>query len=437
MPFSPRPASRAPGSLRHWRNEKGTYMHVVSAALVAQRLEGLGVDQPRIVVSGNFATPWELVNLAVATIPVFRFFVLNPQRGWPRREGLITETPFVGVGVRHDDDLKYLPMRLSLVPRLFATSRAPDVVMVQTSTPRNGKVSLGIETNLLPAAIEEVTRRGGLVVAQLNPQMPYTFGDSEIAVDDVDLAIESDSPLASPLERAPDDAARVIGESVASLASDGATLQLGIGQLPDAALEQMHSRRHLGVWSEMLSDGIMRLDRAGAIDVNRVMTSTFLFGTPELYEWAHENPRLVMRRTEVANNPSRIAEQPAMLSINTALQVDLYAQSNASFVRGRIFSGFGGQPDFVSGALHSRGGQAVLALRSWHDKSDTSNIVPLLGDPVCSFQHSAIVTEQGVAPIFGFSQQSQARSLIAHAAHPRAREELSAAAQRMHLLGSD
>ena len=412
-------------------------MEVVSQSVVAERLEALSPDEPRIVVSGNFATPWELVHLAVAKIPVFRFFVLNAQAGWPQRSGIITETPFVGAGVRADDDLKYLPMRLSLVPRLFATSRPPDVVMIHTSTPRNGKVSLGIETNLLPAAIEEVRRRGGLVIAQLNSHMPYTFGDSEIMIDDIDLAIEFESVLPSPNDRPLDELAQVIGESIASLSNDGSTLQLGIGQLPDAALDQMHHRRHLGVWSEMVSDGIMRLDRAGAIYVNRVMTSTFLFGTPELYEWADENPRLVMRRTEVANNPSRIAEQPSMLSINTALQVDLYAQSNASFVRGRIYSGFGGQPDFVSGALHSRGGQAVLALRSWHEKSGTSNIVPILSDPVCSFQHSVIVTEQGIAPIFGFSLQSQARSLIDHAAHPRAREELNIAAQEMHLLGSD
>ena len=412
-------------------------MELVTLETIGERLEALAPTQPRIVVSGNFATPWELVRLAADRIPTFRFFVLNPQAGWPRREGIITETPFVGAGVRADDDLKYLPMRLSLVPRLFATSRPPDVVLIHTSTPRNGKVSLGIETNLLPAALEEVRRRGGLVIAQVNRHMPYTFGDSEIIIDDVDLAVELDAPLPSPSERAPDEAAQVIGENVASLSSDGATLQLGIGQLPDAALSQMHHRRHLGVWSEMVSDGIMHLDRAGALDVTRVMTSTFLFGTPELYEWANENPRLVMRRTEVANNPSRIADQPSMLSINTALQVDLYAQSNASFVRGRIYSGFGGQPDFVSGALHSRGGQAVLALRSWHEKSDSSNIVPILTDPVCSFQHSVIVTEHGIAPIFGFSQQSQARSLIDHAADPRAREELNVAAQSMYLLGSD
>jgi acyl-CoA hydrolase len=409
-------------------------MDVVSPQVIAQRLEALAPSEPRIVTSGNFATPWQLVHLALETIPVFRFFVLNAQVGWPHREGVITETPFVGPGVRRDENLKYLPMRLSLVPRLFATSRPPDVVMIHTSTPVNGKVSLGVETNLLPAAIEEVRRRGGLVIAQLNARMPYTYGDAEIQLSDIDLAMEHDEALASPAQRAPDEAAQIIGENVASLANDGSTLQLGIGQLPDAALDQMHHLRSLGVWSEMVSDGILRLERAGAIDAHRVMTCSFLFGSPELYDWADQNPRLVMRRTEVANDPALIARQSAMLSINTALQVDLYAQSNASFVRGHIYSGFGGQPDFVAGALHSRGGQAILALRSWHEKSDSSNIVPILTDPVCSFQHSVIVTEQGIAPIFGFSQESQARSLIERAAHPRAREELTKAAMDMYLI---
>lgn len=406
-------------------------MDIVTEEVIAERLRAVALEEPRVVVSGNFATPWRLVELAVATWPAVRFFVLNPQPRWPTREGVTTETPFVGGGVRRDESLVYLPMRLSLVPRLFATTRPPDVVLVHTSTPRNGQVSLGIETNILPAAIEEVRRRGGLVVAQLNRHMPYTFGDAEIALDAVDLAFELDAALPSPGERPPDDDALVIGENVASLAHDGATLQLGIGQLPDAALSQMHDRHNLGVWSEMLSDGIMELDRAGAIDATKVMTSTFLFGTAELYEWANENPRLVMRRTETANDPSRIAQQPAMLSINSALQVDLFAQSNASFVRGRIYSGFGGQPDFVSGALHSRGGQAVLALRSWHDATDSSNIVPLLTTPVCSFQHSAIVTEQGIAPIFGSSQRTQCRALIERAAHPRARDALSSAAREL------
>lgn len=412
-------------------------MDVVAEEVIAQRLRAMGGDELRVVVSGNFATPWRLVELTVDTLARVRLFVLNPQSQWPTREGVATETPFVGAGVRRVEDLVYLPMRLSLVPRLFATTRPPDVVLLHTSTPKNGKVSLGIETNILPAAIEEVRRRGGLVVAQINRHMPYTFGDAEISLDAVDLALELDTMLPSPQDRPPDEEALQIGQHVASLARDGATLQLGIGQLPDAALSQLHDRRDLGVWSEMISDGIMRLDRAGATDTARIMTSTFLFGTPELYAWANENPRLVMRRTEVANNPARIAEQPAMLSINSALQVDLYAQSNASFVRGRIYSGFGGQPDFVAGSLHSRGGQAILALRSWHDATDSSNIVPLLSTPVCSFQHSAIVTEQGIAPVFGSSQRAQCRSLIERAAHPRARDDLTVAARGLGLTDDE
>jgi acyl-CoA hydrolase len=181
----------------------------------------------------------------------------------------------------------------------------------------------------------------------------------------------------------------------------------------------------------------MDLERSGVLNAQRPIVATFLFGSPDLYEWADDNPRLIMRRTEIVNDPALIAEQPAMLSINTALEVDLYAQANASYVRGKIYSGFGGQPDFVSGALHSAGGHAVLALRSWHDKSDSSNIVPILPDPVCSFQHSVIVTEQGLAAIFGRSQHAQTRLLIEGAAHPRARASLWEAAGSLGLLRPD
>jgi len=169
----------------------------------------------------------------------------------------------------------------------------------------------------------------------------------------------------------------------------------------------------------------------------RPITATFLAGSPRLYSWAHDNPRLEMRRTELVNNPSVIAMQPAMLSINTALEVDLFAQANASYVRGSIYSGFGGQPDFVIGALHSPGGQSIIALRSWHEKTDHSNIVPLLQAPVCSFQHSAVITEQGIATMFGRSQHGQARRLIDEAAHPRARASLWEAAGRLGLLQPD
>ena len=409
-------------------------MKMVTASHVAERLRSLVGPDSRIVVAGNFATPWELVRIVDATLARCRVFVMNPQAGWPVREGFVTETPFAGPGVREDPWLDYLPMRLSLVPRLFGSIRPPEAVLVHTSTPRNGKVSLGIEVNILPSAIDEVRRRGGLVVAQVNPRMPYTYGDGEIDVERIDLGLEVDVALPSPTVVPPDDAASTIGERISNLASDGGTLQMGIGQLPDAALKFMRAKSQMGVWSELVSDGVMDLDRWGVLDPLRPIVASFLFGTPELYGWVDGNPRLTMRRTEMVNDPARISEQPAMLSINTALEVDLYAQANASYVRGRIYSGFGGQPDFVSGALHSAGGHAVMALRSWHEKSDSSTIVPLLHDPACSFQHSVIVTEQGLAAMFGRSQHAQTRLLIEEAAHPRAREDLWRAAESLGLL---
>jgi len=225
-----------------------------------------------------------------------------------------------------------------------------------------------------------------------------------------------------------------IGERVAGYATDGGTVQLGIGQLPDAAARSLQSKRGLGIWSEMVSDGVVELERAGALDPARPLCASFLFGSPDVYSWAHENPRLVMRRTEVVNDPARISAQPAMLSINTALQVDLFAQANACSVGGSVYSGFGGQPDFVVGALHSTDGHAVIALRSWHEHSGSSTIVPLIQTPVSTFQHSVVVTDVGQAEIFGRSQHAQARLLIEETADARARAALWEAAGRLGLV---
>jgi acyl-CoA hydrolase len=222
----------------------------------------------------------------------------------------------------------------------------------------------------------------------------------------------------------PDDEARTIGELVATRIEDGATLQLGIGMVPDATLAGLARRHGLAVWSEMLSDGVISLDEAGALDVNTPLTASFLFGSNKLYHWAHRNPRVRMLRTEVTNDPARIASKRVMTSINTALQVDLFGQANASRINARIHSGFGGQTDFIVGALHSAGGQALMALRSWHPKADVSTIVPLVDEPVTSFQQTAVITEQGIAEMFGRDERTQARQLIEHAAHPRVRDEL-------------
>lgn len=409
-------------------------MRTTSPEALRHDVEQRTWDNPRIVVSGNFATPWELLRCVTNAIERVRLFAMNPQAQWPHRDGIVTETPFMGVGTRSAHDVDYLPMRLSLVPRLFVSERPPDMVLIHTSVPVNGKVSLGVEVNILPAAIEAVRTRGGLILAQVNPAMPYTNGDSEISTELIDIAIEVDEPLASPTTRPLSDVATAIGDLVAQMTSDGATLQTGIGQVPDAVIARLRQRRELGIWSEMISDGVVALERAGCLDLGRPIVSSFLFGSPDLYEWAHANSRLRMQRTETTNDPAQIARQPQMVSVNTALQIDLYAQSNASYVGHHIYSGFGGQPDFVSGAMHSLGGQAILALPSWHEKSATSTIVPLLREPTCSFQHSAIVTENGVAPLLGRSQREQARLIIDEAAHPKARESLRIAARLRGLL---
>jgi len=400
--------------------------------------QGVATDGPRVVVGGNFGTPRHLLELFDNSVSLYRLFMINAQRPVPDRDGVIYETPFVGPGMRitgqtSSSRLDYLPMRLSLVPRLLEHFRPPDVVLVQTTAPNHGRVSLGIEVNILAAAIELTRARGGLVVAQLNRHMPRTFGDSELDLDLIDAAIEVDEQPASPAATDPSDTAHVIGEHVASLVADGSTLQLGIGSIPDASLCALEERRQLGVWSEMVSDGVLGLERAGALDVDREIVASFVFGSPELYKWVDGNPRLRLLRTEKTNDPGRIARQPAMTSVNTALQVDLFAQANATYVGTRVYSGLGGQTDFIVGALHARGGQAVIALPSWYEKSDVSTVLARLESPITSFQHSAIVTENGVAQIFGRSQRSQARLIIQTAAHPDAREGLREAAAALFL----
>jgi acyl-CoA hydrolase len=209
---------------------------------------------------------------------------------------------------------------------------------------------------------------------------------------------------------------------------DGTTLQLGIGDVPDAALRQLGHRRNLGVWSEMISDGVLDLERRGALDRSRPVTCSFLFGSEELYEWSHANERLLLRRTEVTNDPAQIEARSRLVAVNAAIQVDLYAQANASYVRGRIYSGFGGQPDFVTGALHSKDGHAIIALRSWHEPSNSSRVIPLLESPTTSLQHSLLITEHGTAEIFGRTRREQVDQIIENIADPRAREWLRAEA---------
>ncbi|MFD0533764.1 hypothetical protein ACFQY7_08170 [Actinomadura luteofluorescens] len=284
-------------------------MRVVSQEDLARVLGGLP-GRPRMVAGGNFAAPRRALRILDAAVAEYRLFMLNAQTEMPEREGVDLETPFVGAGMRGRANLRYFPSRLSLVPNLLKDSLPPDVVIVQTSPPVGGTVSLGIEVNILPAAIEAVRARGGLVVAQINPRMPYTFGDAVLATDEVDLAIEDDEPLATPVPRPPGEVAHEIGERVARLVPRDATLQLGIGAIPDAVLSSLLDRRGLRVWSEMFSDGVLALEKAGALDTGTPITASFAFGSPELYAWADRNDRIRMLRTEKTNDPSLIARCP-------------------------------------------------------------------------------------------------------------------------------
>ena len=395
--------------------------HAVRA--VRTHCDSIG-NVPRVVTSGNFASPVALLAPLLAELQDVRLHALNAQPDLPLHDGVVPETTFVGPGFRRHPRLAYVPCRLSMVPRLFHGPLAPDVVVLHTTTARDGQVSLGLEVNVLPAAIEAARARGALVVAQLNPRMPWTFGDAVLSLDDVDLGVEVDAPLTTHTSRPPSDDARLIGSRVAAEIADGATLQAGIGEVPDATIAGVLDRRGLRIWTEMFSDGVLTLERAGALDRGTPVRTSFVFGSQELYDWVDDNPRVRMLRTETTNAPAEIAQQPAMTSINTALQVDLFDQANASRINARIYSGFGGQTDFTVGASHSPGGRAFMALRSWHPRADVSTIVPLVDEPVTSFQHGAVVTEQGLAWMWGRSEREQARNLIEHAAHPSVRDDL-------------
>jgi acyl-CoA hydrolase len=410
-------------------------MRLVTAEQLERALGALPAGRPRVVASGNHAVPWVALAAADAAFADYRLWMLNAPLGVPARVGVTHESVFVGAGVRRSPRLDYIPARLSLVPSLFDEACPPDVVLVHCAPPRQGMLSLGAEVNVLPAAIEAARARGALVVAQINRRMPYTFGQSQLSEELFDLGLEVDAPLHAPAAAAILDLHRALGERVASLVPDQATLQIGIGAAPDAAISALRSRRGIRIWSEMISDGVMGLELSGSLDPSQPIIASFAAGSPDFYEWLDGNERVRMLRTEMVNNPSQIATQVAMTSINTALEVDLHGQANASFRGDRVHSGLGGQPDFVVGALHSKGGHAMIALPSWHPRADCSTIVPHLSGPVTSFQHSWVVSEQGEAAIFPRTKREQITQLIESVAHPDARPGLREAAFGM--LGVD
>ena len=379
--------------------------------------------QPRMVCGGSGATPLPLLGIIDRCVETWRLVCINAPVGVPTRKDVVHETIFIGPGSRRAESLEYVPCRLSLAPSLYEERLAPDILVLHTSTPRNGTVSMGIEVQVLPAALDAAKRRGALIIAQVNPNMPHVLGDGIVDVDDIDIGVFVYASLPTASMPSPGPLARQIGDRVASRIRDGATLQVGIGAVPDAVVAQLPENIHVGVWTELLTDSIRLLDDAHTLD-DRVVTGTFAMGTPALYEWIDDNPRVRLLRCETTNDPGTIAGQPKATSVNTALQVDLFGQVNATRVGTKIYSGVGGSTDFLVGAMHSPSGQALIAMRSWHPKANRSTIVDVLDSPVSAIQPSVIITEQGTAELFGNSQNEQVRQLIENTAHPDARDHL-------------
>jgi acyl-CoA hydrolase/GNAT superfamily N-acetyltransferase len=354
---------------------------------------------------------------------------------------------FIGPNVRDavaEGRADFMPVFLSEIPELIRSRRVRvDVALIQVSPPdAHGYVSLGVSVDIVRAAIDAAD----LILAEVNPRMPRTHGDSFLHVGRIAHLVPVDAPLPTRAAEPLDEVDRAIGHHIASLVPNGATLQTGIGKIPDAALAALDNHRDLGVHTEMFSDGVMRLAQRGVIN-NRKKTllpgklvTSFVMGSQALYEWVHDNPAVEMRPSGFTNDPFTIARNDNMIAINAALAVDLTGQVAADTLMGRFFSGIGGQVDFIRGSARSRGGKPIIALRSTAKKGTVSRIVPALeaGAGVVTSRGDVhyVVTEHGVADLWGKNIRQRALALI-DIAHPDHRAELLAAAKERRYVFAD
>lgn len=350
---------------------------------------------------------------------------------------------FIGANVREAVNAgraDYVPIFLSDIPALMQNSLRPDVALINVSPPdAHGYCSLGTSVDCTRAAVHTAST----VIAQINPSMPRTLGGSFIRYDQIHLAVEVDEP---PIEVPPapvGEVERRIGRHVASLVEDGATLQLGIGAIPNAVLAELSDRRDLGVHSEMVSDGIVELVECGAVTgacktIDRgIVVAAFVVGTRRLYRYVHDNPGFEMHPLDYTNDTSVIRRNPKVVAINSAIEVDLTGQVAADSIGFTLYSGVGGQMDFVRGAALSPGGKPIIALPSTARNGQVSRIVPLLRPGAAVVTTRAhlhyVVTEHGVAELHGRSLRERAAALI-RIADPAFRDDLTAFAREHHYL---
>jgi 4-hydroxybutyrate CoA-transferase len=349
---------------------------------------------------------------------------------------------FIGPNARaavNEGRADYVPVFLSDVPELFASGALPlDAVLVNVTPPdRHGFCSLGTSVEAMHAAI----RAAKTVIAQLNRSMPRTLGDSFIHVSDIDLAVEVDVPPYEYLMGPIGDVERKVGEYVADLVPDGATLQLGIGAIPAATALALRDKRDLGIHTEMFTDPVVDLVEAGVITGARKernrgkIVTAFFMGSRRLYDFVHDNPMVEMRPVNFTNDTEVIRSFNRMVAINSAIEVDLTGQVVADSIGHRLYSGVGGQMDFIRGAALASEGKAIIALPSTAAGGTVSRIAASLkegGGIVTTRAHvRTVVTEWGVAELFGKSTRERAEALIA-IAHPDFRDELAAEARRTY-----
>lgn len=349
---------------------------------------------------------------------------------------------FVGPNVRAnvaEGLADYIPVNLFETQAMYRSGALPcDVAMVQVSEPENGMVSLGTSVDCSVAALEVARERIGVV----NPNVPFA-GGSLVPVSRFTALVRDNRPLITKTYAEPSATDLEIGRHCAGLIPDGACLQMGIGSMPNAICACLNGHKHLGLHTEMFSDGALDLIRAGVIDGSAKVIDTgkvvasFLLGSNDVYRFVDHNPTVLMKDIAYTNDPRTIAQNPGMVSINSAIEIDITGQVCADSIGIRIYSGTGGQLDFVRGAKYSRGGKAIIAMASRTSKG-APKIVPMLkpGAGVVTPRADVqwVVTEFGAVNLYGKSLQERARLLIS-IAHPSDRETLEKAAfERYHRL---
>ncbi|MBU0484199.1 MAG: GNAT family N-acetyltransferase [Proteobacteria bacterium] len=406
----------------------------------------------RVFIGTGCAEPVELVNALtaraneLADVEIIQLLAKGeaPYADRKLADSFNVNSFFIGTAIRghiQEGLGDYTPILLSDIPRIFSSGQLPlDVVLIHVTPPdAHGQVCLGVSVDIVKSAAEN----GSLVIAQVNPQMPRTLGDSTLDIYDLDILVPVDMPILERGQSDPTEETLKIGEFIAALVEDGSTVEFGIGRIPHAVADFLKHKKDLGIHTELLTDSIMKLIECGAVNGSRKtsdrgkVVASFSMGSKKLYDFIDNNPIFCFRPTEYVNDTHVISKQYKMVAINTALEVDLTGQVCADSLGERFYSGIGGQVDFNRGASLSKNGKAIIALQATARKGEKSRIVthltPGAGVVTTRGEVHYVVTEYGVAYLHGKSVHERSLALIS-VAHPKFREELLREAIKAHYL---